>query len=627
METKFARLRASFMLFIFSMSLLIGGQAWAQSASLDYEKAALVSKFTRYVSWPAEARQRKFVIGVYEDFEKYQFFRDYFANKSVKGKDIEVHLVKTFGQAKNVHILYISKPNQRDLSSLADRIIRSANVLIITEDSNDISKTMIDISYNKELAKLDFQVINANIDSANLTMADVSDLLDDNKDDNKNISEGSNSEDNKNEEILSESPAPMPKNEHVQQLTSLQSQLARQKSALTQLNNKLNLSEKSSEKYNLALQQKSARLAIEEQKNTEQSLEIKSKEKALKDLEQQLQAQKIKLATSENSNQVVNEDLTNAQAQADIEKFQAQEQTLADLAEKLKQQEKVANNAVLKLSEITKENNALSSFQSLFYIFLLIAIVALLVAFIIWKKAKTVASPSPLHSGNSNKTLLAMREEQLIKSESFAALGDIATDITYEVGLSLSDSQAQLESAVDANNVITLKPVVTLLNNFNLIAADQDDTEIRSFDVITYIQKMIMLYKFEFNHSDIDYTYTGEKNLTIKSVPSYIALVLLNVINNSLKHGFDNNGNGKIALKVEKGIKSGAKITYSDDGKGMSKATLDKVFEPFFTTQSSRGYVGVGMSTTYDIVKNKLAGDIKIESKEGKGTTVTITLP
>jgi signal transduction histidine kinase len=110
-------------------------------------------------------------------------------------------------------------------------------------------------------------------------------------------------------------------------------------------------------------------------------------------------------------------------------------------------------------------------------------------------------------------------------------------------------------------------------------------------------------------------------------VPSYIALVLIHIINNSLKHGFDNNGKGQIALKVEKGAKGGAKITYSDNGKGMSKDILEQVFKPFFTTQSDRGYVGAGMSTVSDLVKNKLAGDIKIESKEGKGTTVIITLP
>jgi len=113
----------------------------------------------------------------------------------------------------------------------------------------------------------------------------------------------------------------------------------------------------------------------------------------------------------------------------------------------------------------------------------------------------------------------------------------------------------------------------------------------------------------------------------IKSVPRYISLVLLNLINNSLKHGFDNNGNGKIDLKIEKGAKGGAKITYIDDGKGMSKSTLEQVFKPFFTTCSDRGYVGIGMSTTYDLISNKLAGDIQVKSQEGKGTSIIITLP
>ncbi len=68
-------------------------------------------------------------------------------------------------------------------------------------------------------------------------------------------------------------------------------------------------------------------------------------------------------------------------------------------------------------------------------------------------------------------------------------------------------------------------------------------------------------------------------------------------------------------------------IEIEDNGPGINEATRRRIFEPFFTTRNDRGYVGVGMSTTYDLIKNKLAGDISIESQEGKGTTVTITLP
>tara|TARA_R110000737_G_scaffold1598_17_gene4832 strand:+ start:15142 stop:16980 length:1839 start_codon:yes stop_codon:yes gene_type:complete len=612
MKAKFARLRSRFMLLIVIMGLVVGGQTWAQTATIDSEKARLVSKLAKYVGWPAQAMQAKFIIGVYDDVEKYEYFSNYFANKGVKGKDISVRLVESFSQAKEVNILYISSPNQRKVLQIIDRVISGSNVLIVTEDTKDLSTTMIDISYDEEQSKIDFKVIDSNIVKAQLTLAELSYFF----------------EDNNSEEILSPSPTFAKKNQQDKQYSALENKLALQQSALNQLNNKLNSSKENLEKYNLALQKNAERLEIEQQENTQKSQEIKAKDKQLQDLEKKLKAQQ---RASRQSGQISVEGLTAEQILEEEEKaqaeIQAQEKFVADLTEELKKQKDIANNASIKLTNVTKDNESLSSFQTLFYVFVLIAVIALLIAFMMWNKAKNVASKPSLPSKNENKSLLPIREDQLIKSENFAALGYIATDITYAAGLSLNDMQAKLESAGDTKNATTLKPVVTLLENFNIIAADQDDTDIQSFNVIAYVQKMIMLYEFEFSQSDIVYNYSGEKDLTIKSVPSYIALVLLNIINNSLKHGFDNNGNGKIALKVEKGAKGGAKITYSDDGKGMNKATLEQIFKPFFTTRSDRGYVGVGMSTTYDLIKNKLSGDIKIDSKEGKGTTVTITLP
>ena len=192
-----------------------------------------------------------------------------------------------------------------------------------------------------------------------------------------------------------------------------------------------------------------------------------------------------------------------------------------------------------------------------------------------WKKANRQPVDSTLATSES-EALLPVREGQLIRSENFAALGYIATDITYAVGLSLADLQTKLQSDGDSKNAEALNSIVTLLDNFNLIAADQDDTEIQTFDLIAYLQKMMMLYDFEFIQSSIVYSYSGEKNLPIKSIPSYIALILLNLINNSLKHGFNNKGNGEITLIVNKDAKGGAKIIYSDNGKGMNKETLNK---------------------------------------------------
>ncbi len=614
MKAKFVRLRSSVMLLILSIGLIVGGQTVAQAATIDHEKATLVSKFARYVSWPAEARQRTFVIGVYGDVEKHKFFSDFFVNKGVKGKDIEVRLIKSISQAKDVNILYLSAGNQRILTKLNDKKISKSHVLIITEDTKELAKTMVDFSYNKQQGSINFKILEDNVLDAKLTMPDLSYFVD-NKD---------------NREVLSASPTFTSKNQKSKQISAFKNKIEQQESSLNKLNESLSLSKENSEKYYTALQEQAERLKAVQQADAKKSQEIKSKDQQLQRLETQLKAQKKQLEASKQSVKTVDEGSNVEQDTAIIaltEELKVKNEELQTQNDELQKQNNIKNDNVIKLTKEVEDSKGQSNFQTLFYIFLIIAIIALVAAFMMWKKAKDAALQAPLPSKNEKNPLLPVREEQLIKSENFAALGYIATDITYAVGLSLDDLQAQLETTGDAKNATVLKPVVTLLESFNLIAADQDDTKIQSFDVIAYTQKMLMLYDFEFSQSDIVYSYSGEKELTIKSVPSYVALILLNIINNSLKHGFDNNGNGKIALKIEKGNKGGAKITYSDDGKGMSKAVIGQVFDPFFTTQSSRGYVGVGMSTTYDLVKKKLAGDIKIDSQEGKGTTVTITLP
>lgn len=614
MKAMFMKLRSSFMLLIFTLGPILGWQAVAQAATIDNEKAILVSKLARYVSWPVEARQRNFVIGVYRDDEKYEYFTNFFKNKGVKSKDISVRLVNTLSDAKNVHILYISSPNQKRSLNLIERLIGDSPVLLITEDSNDLSLAMVDISLDREDSKIDFKVVEANVLDAKLTMPALSYLVD-NKD---------------NGEVLSVSPTFALKNQRSKELSSLKSTIERQELSLSELNESLTLSKESSQKYYVALQQNEERLEAVQEENAKKNETIKSIDKKLKRLETQFKEQQELLEKSNQDPTTVVEDNNEEPDTALIElseELQVKNEALEKQNEELKKQNKIKSNSVITLTKAVESSKGQASFQMLFYVFLIIAIIASVVAYMMWKKAKDSASQAVLPAKNEENPLLPVREEQLIKSENFAALGYIATDITYAVGLSLDDLQTQLETAGETKNAATLKPVVNLLANFNLIAADQDDTKIQSFDVIAYIQKMMMLYEFEFNQSDIVYNYSGEKELNIKSVPSYIALILLNLVNNSLKHAFNNDGNGKIALKVEKGLKGGAKITYSDDGKGMNKATLEQVFTPFFTTQSSRGYVGVGMSTTYDLVKKKLAGDIKIDSQEGKGATVTITLP
>jgi signal transduction histidine kinase len=69
----------------------------------------------------------------------------------------------------------------------------------------------------------------------------------------------------------------------------------------------------------------------------------------------------------------------------------------------------------------------------------------------------------------------------------------------------------------------------------------------------------------------------------------------------------------------------GVLISVRDNGLGIPQKVLDKIFQPFFTTKPTGQGTGLGLSLSYDIVKAH-GGEIKVETKEGKGSEFIILL-
>ena len=117
----------------------------------------------------------------------------------------------------------------------------------------------------------------------------------------------------------------------------------------------------------------------------------------------------------------------------------------------------------------------------------------------------------------------------------------------------------------------------------------------------------------------------------INIVPQEIGRALLNLINNALyavsakaRVRADDNYNPTVAVATKK---VGAKVLIfvADNGNGIPKNIVDKIFQPFFTTKPSGQGTGLGLSLAYDIVKAH-GGEIKVETKEGEGSEFVVQL-
>ena len=114
--------------------------------------------------------------------------------------------------------------------------------------------------------------------------------------------------------------------------------------------------------------------------------------------------------------------------------------------------------------------------------------------------------------------------------------------------------------------------------------------------------------------------------MIIVSKPGPINQILINLILNSIIHGFENRDYGTINIHVMQ-LSEQLNITYRDDGIGIDNSIKHKVFEPFTTTKRGEGGSGLGLHLVYNLVTQALGGTIHLDSTEGHGASFEISFP
>ena len=153
------------------------------------------------------------------------------------------------------------------------------------------------------------------------------------------------------------------------------------------------------------------------------------------------------------------------------------------------------------------------------------------------------------------------------------------------------------------------------------------DVKTDRFDIKTLLDEAV----WGFGHAvslkgqKLDVDYNG-RDFGVRGNKDKIEQVIVNLIDNAIKYtGRD--GHIKVSL-FEK--RDSIMMTFEDDGIGIDKEHLDRIFERFYRVDKARSRESGGTGLGLSIVKHIVAlhnGHIEIESETGKGTKVTVILP
>lgn len=252
---------------------------------------------------------------------------------------------------------------------------------------------------------------------------------------------------------------------------------------------------------------------------------------------------------------------------------------------------------------------------------------------------------------------LKIAQAQLVESEKMSALGGLVAGVAHEVNtplgisitaaslfkdrirtlktavsegtLSRTDLDEFINDLTEADEILmkNLDRAALLVKNFKMISVDQSSEELREFELNEYIKEVVSTFRNELKQHrvSLELELTDEP-IEMFSFPGAISHILLNLMQNALVHAFDDKKNAKIVIRTSLQGRF-VIVSCTDNGKGVDKKIIDKVFEPFITTKRNKGGTGLGLNITYNLVTQKLGGRIHLDDEVTQGASFVMKLP
>ena len=232
----------------------------------------------------------------------------------------------------------------------------------------------------------------------------------------------------------------------------------------------------------------------------------------------------------------------------------------------------------------------------------------------------------------------AKLHERIVKNERLAAIGQTVSGLAHCIKNILNGIQGgsyildlgikkEKFSNIDKgwgiikkNNEFMKELVLDMLSY-----SKEREPEYCTVDVNELVKSICELMEQKGKEKNVSIRFLPEESLNEVEIDNKgVKRCVLNLISNAIDACEEVDG-GSVDVSVQNTKGKIFRIHVSDSGIGMSPETQAKLFQVFFSTKGSKG-TGLGLAVSYKIIKEH-GGNISVDSKKGKGTKFTITLP
>jgi signal transduction histidine kinase len=248
-------------------------------------------------------------------------------------------------------------------------------------------------------------------------------------------------------------------------------------------------------------------------------------------------------------------------------------------------------------------------------------------------------------------------QDRLVQSEKMASLGHLVAGIAHEINTPIGVALTAVSHFGERTNALVaafesnilkrneLRQYVTLaretaemiaynigraaqlIQSFKQVAIDQTGEQQRSFDLAVFLEQLIRSLRPDIRKAGLTIELICAEEITMDSFPGALGQVITNLVHNAMIHAYDRGSGGAITVTGELLPDGRVGLLVADSGRGMPPEVLAKVYDPFFTTRRGAGGSGLGMHIVFNLVSERLKGEIRCDSAVGEGTRFSLAIP